>query len=448
MSRVLIIDDEEKITRILKNAISSEGYEVETCTGAEESLPLIENGNIDIILCDLRLGGMDGLELLRRSSEISPGTDFVMMTAYASATTAVEAMRLGAYEYLIKPFQIDEVILLLRRISERRELMIENRALKEKISVKGGGRILGDSAGIRSVLDMIGKVAPTTTPVLISGESGTGKELVAAEIHSKSMRASKPFIIINCAAVPANLLEAELFGHEKGAFTGAVQKKPGQFKLADGGSLFLDEIGELPLALQAKLLRAIENGEFIPLGGTRPTNVDVRIIAATNRNLEKLSATGGFRQDLYYRLNVFPIQISPLRSRKEDILPIARAFLSSKSSSDRISSEVIEALESYSWPGNVRELRNVLERAIILSGGEPVEREHILIPGEGPEPAGDGLAALIGKKSLEEIEKSLIELSLEKAGGNKSKAAGLLGITRRTLYSRLEKYGLGTGGGE
>lgn len=448
MSRILIIDDEEKITRILKEAIASERYDVETCPGAEEALPLIEKGNIDIILCDLRLGGMDGLELLRRSREISPGTDFVMMTAYASAKTAVEAMRLGAYEYLIKPFQIDEVTLLLRRISERRELMIENLALREKISSKGGGRILGNSAGIRSVLDLISKVAPTATPVLISGESGTGKELVAAEIHSQSARASKPFIIINCAAVPGNLLEAELFGHEKGAFTGAVQKKPGQFKLADGGSLFLDEIGELPLALQAKLLRAIENGEFIPLGSTRPVNVDVRIIAATNRDLETLSATGGFRQDLFYRLNVFPIQISPLRSRKEDILPIARAFLSDRASSDKISGEVIESLEAYSWPGNVRELRNVLERAVILSGGEPVEREHILIPGEGPEPAGDGLAALIGMKSLEEIERSLIELALEKTGGNKSKAAGLLGITRRTLYSRMEKYGSGKGGGD
>ena len=446
MSRVLIIDDEEKITRILKEAIASEGYDVETCSSAEEALPLIEKGDIDIILCDLRLGGMDGLELLRRSREISQGTDFVMMTAYASALTAVEAMRLGAYEYLIKPFQIDEVTLLLRRISERRELMIENLALREKISSKGGGRILGDSPAIKTVLDMIGKVAPTATPVLIQGESGTGKELVAAEVHAGSARATNPFIIINCAAIPENLLEAELFGHERGAFTGAVQKKPGQFKLADGGSLFLDEIGDLPLSLQAKLLRAIENGEFLPLGGNKPVKVDVRIIAATNSDLEKLSASGGFRQDLYYRLNVFPIRISPLRERKEDILPIARAFLSGRAASGEISDDVVEMLERYSWPGNVRELRNVLERAIILSGGEPIKGEHIMISGEGPDAGGDGLSALVGRKSLEEIERSLIELSMEKAGGNKSKAAGLLGITRRTLYSRMEKYGLGKSG--
>jgi DNA-binding NtrC family response regulator len=445
MSRILIIDDEEKITRILKEAIAAEGYDVETCSSAEEALPLIEKGNIDIILCDLRLGGMDGLDLLRRSRKISPGTDFVMMTAYASALTAVEAMRLGAYEYLIKPFQIDEVILLLRRISERRELMIENLALREKISSKGGGRILGDSAAIKNVLDMIGKVAPTTTPVLIQGESGTGKELVAAEIHTRSARSTKPFIIINCAAIPENLLEAELFGHERGAFTGAVQKKPGQFKLADKGSLFLDEIGELPISLQAKLLRAIENGEFLPLGGTKPTTVDVRIIAATNSDLEKLSASGGFRRDLYYRLNVFPIRISPLRERKEDILPIAQAFLTGRTASGEISGDVVEMLEGYSWPGNVRELRNVLERAIILSGSDPIEPEHIMISGEGPDAGGDGLSALVGRKSLEEIERSLIELALEKAGGNKSKAAGLLGITRRTLYSRMEKYGLGKG---
>lgn len=448
MSKVLIIDDEEKITRILKEAIASEGYDVETSSSAEEALPLIEKGGVDIILCDLRLGGMDGLELLGRSRNISPGTDFVMMTAYASAKTAVEAMRLGAYEYLIKPFQIDEVTLLLRRISERRDLMIENIALKEKISSKGAGMIIGDSQGIKSVLELIGKVAPTPASVLIIGESGTGKELVAAEIHTLSPRSSRPFIVINCAAVPENLLEAELFGHEKGAFTGAVQKKPGQFRLADGGSLFLDEIGELPLALQAKLLRALDNGEFLPLGGTKPVKVDVRIIAATNRDLEKLAATGGFRQDLFYRLNVFPIRVLPLRERKEDILPISTAFLAGRSSSGEISGEVIDMLESYSWPGNVRELRNVLERAIILSGGRTVEREHIMIPGEGPEASGDGLYALVGKKSLEEIERSLIEIALEKAGGNKSRAAELLGITRRTLYSRMEKYGPEKGGGE
>jgi len=443
MSRILIVDDEEKITRILSDALSAEGYEAETAPSAEAALPMIEKGRIDIILCDLRLGGMDGLELLRKSREISPGTDFVMMTAYASATTAVEAMKLGAYEYLIKPFQIDEVTLLLRRISERRELMIENTALREKISGKGQGRIIGPSQGIRSVIEMIGKVAPTSTPVLITGESGTGKELVAAEIHSMSARSMKPFIVINCAAVPENLLEAELFGHEKGAFTGAVQKKPGQFRLADGGSLFLDEIGELPLALQAKLLRAIENGEFLPLGGSRPVRVDVRIIAATNRDLEKLAAAGEFRQDLFYRLNVFPIRISPLRERKEDILPIAEAFLAGRSASADISSEVAEMLETYSWPGNVRELRNVLERAIILSGGGAIEPAHVLIPGDGKEAGGDSLSSLIGRKSLEEIESSLIRLALEKAGGNKSRAAELLGITRRTLYSRMDRYGLG-----
>jgi DNA-binding NtrC family response regulator len=443
MSRILIIDDEEKITRILSDALSAEGYDAETASSAEQALPVIEKGDIDIILCDLRLGGMDGLELLRRSRETSPGTDFVMMTAYASASTAVEAMKLGAYEYLIKPFQIDEVTLLLRRISERRELMIENTALREKISRKGQGRIIGSSPGIRSVMEMIGKVAPTPTPVLITGESGTGKELVAAEIHALSPRSSRPFIVINCAAVPENLIEAELFGHEKGAFTGAVQKKPGQFRLADGGSLFLDEIGELPLALQAKILRAIENGEFLPLGGNRPVRVDVRIIAATNRDLEKLAAGGEFRQDLFYRLNVFPIRISPLRERKEDILPIARAFLSERSASTDISGEVAEMLEAYRWPGNVRELRNVLERAMILSGGDAIGPDHVLIPGGAAESGGDSLSSLVGRKSLDEIESSLISLALDKAGGNKSRAAELLGITRRTLYSRMDRYGLG-----
>jgi DNA-binding NtrC family response regulator len=446
MSRVLIVDDEEKIRRILEKELSGEGYDVETSSSGEDALPIVERGDTDIILCDLRLGGMDGLELLRRSREISPVTDFIMMTAYASASTAVEAMRLGAYEYLIKPFQIDEVKLLLRRVSERRELMIENIALRDRISSTETGRIIGASPAIKHVKEMIDKVAPTATLVLIQGESGTGKELVAAEIHRASARSSNPLIVINCAAVPENLLEAELFGYERGAFTGAVQKKPGQFKLADGGSLFLDEIGELPLSLQAKLLRAIENGEFLPLGGTKPVRTDVRIIAATNRDLEELSSTGGFRQDLYYRLNVFPIRISPLRERKEDILPIARAFLEKRSHSSTIPGEVVEMLEGYSWPGNVRELRNVLERAVILAGSNPIGRGHIMIPGEEPGDDSGGLSSLVGRKSLEEIERSLIRLALEKAEGNKSRAAQLLGITRRTLYSRMGKYGLGKDG--
>jgi DNA-binding NtrC family response regulator len=445
MSRILIVDDEEKIIKLLTDAVSREGYDVTSCRSGEEALVLIKKGQTDIVLCDLKLGGMDGIELLKKTKQVSPTTDFVIMTAYASAATAVEAMRMGAYEYLIKPFQMDEVLLLLNQIQERRDLIAENVALRDKISSSAGeNRIIGESQEMKTIREIILKVAPTDTPVLIQGESGTGKELVAAEIHAGSPRSGSPFIVINCAAVPETLLEAELFGFEKGAFTGAVQKKPGQFKLADRGTLFLDEIGELPLSLQAKLLRAIEIGEFLPLGSSKPVTVDVRLVAATNRDIEEQTKQGLFREDLFYRLNVFPVKIPPLRVRKEDIVPIAEDFLETLNvPRGSLSEDVVKKLHGYSWPGNVRELRNILERAIILAGGGRIEPEHITIVPFAAEGSPEiRLKSLIGEKTLPELEKSMIVLALEHSGGNKSRAAELLGITRRTLYGRLEKYGL------
>jgi two-component system response regulator AtoC len=452
MSRILVVDDEAKITKLLAERISREGMEVSTCASAEEALPRVETGEIDIILCDLKLGGMDGVELLKRTKQISPATDFVVMTAYASAGTAIEAMRLGAYEYLIKPFQMDEVILLLKRILERRDLISENAALRETIAgITQPGRIVGNSISMQSIRDLIAKVAPTDTPVLIQGESGTGKELVAAEIHAGSRRVRRPFIVLNCAAVPETLLESEMFGFERGAFTGASQKKSGHFRLADGGTIFMDEIGDMPLAIQAKLLRAIELGEFMPLGAAKSVKVNVRIVAATNRNLEELVREGRFREDLFYRLNVFPIRIPPLRDRKDDIIPIAKHFISSwrpvpapARHGELLKETVISKLKGYSWPGNVRELRNVLERAAILAGAGPIEPEHILIMSLEPDKASSAerLRSFLGEKSLPEIERLLVELALRESGGNKSKAAEVLGITRRTLYGRLEKYGL------
>jgi len=449
MSTILVVDDEAKITKLLAERIAREGMDVSTCASAEDALPRIETGGIDVVLCDLRLGGMDGLELLKKAKKVSPATDFVMMTAYASAGTAIEAMRQGAYEYLIKPFQMDEVILLLKRIQERRDLVSENAALREKIT--GTARkepIIGDSAAIRAIKDLIDKVAPTDTPVLIQGESGTGKELVAAEIHAGSRRAREPFIILNCAALPETLLESEMFGYERGAFTGAVQKRPGQFRLADGGTLFLDEIGEMPPGIQAKLLRAIELGEFTPLGSSKSAKVNVRIIAATNRSLEELVREGRFREDLFYRLNVFPIRIPPLRDRKDDIAAIAdhllRAWNERAERGSPLSAEVAAKLRGYSWPGNVRELKNVLERAVILAGEGPIAPEHIMIitleQGRGSLP--ERVRSLIGEMSLPEIERMLVELALRESGGNKSRAAELLGITRRTLYGRLARFAL------
>jgi DNA-binding NtrC family response regulator len=367
-------------------------------------------------------------------------------------------MRQGAYEYLIKPFEMDEVVLLLKRIQERRDLVSENEALRERMAgAARGGKIVGDSAAARGIRELIEKVAPTDAPVLVQGESGTGKELVAAEIHARSARAREPFIVLNCAAVPETLLESEMFGYERGAFTGAAQKKPGQFKLADGGTLFMDEIGEMPLAIQAKLLRAIELGEFTPLGGTKHSTVNVRIIAATNRTLDDLVRAGQFREDLFYRLNVFPIRIPPLRDRKDDIPALAARFLETQRgapaaspTAPSLSGAVVAKLHGYSWPGNVRELRNVLERAVILAGRAPISPEHIMIvgPATGQGSPADRLRSLLGERTLPDIERMLIELALEESKGNKSKAAALLGITRRTLYGRLERFGIEQDDGE
>lgn len=446
MSTILIVDDEKKITRLLSQRISKEGHTTMTFNSAENAVPAIKKGKVDIALCDLKLGGMDGLELLKLTRELSPRTDFVIMTAYASADTAVEAMQNGAYEYLIKPFQMDEVIMLINRIEEKRNLFSENRALREQVSMPRvvGEKLKGQSQAMKKIRQMIGMVASRQTPVLIQGESGTGKEIIAAEIHSSGEKSTAPFITINCAAIPGNLLEAELFGYQKGAFTGAVQQKPGLFKLADGGTLFLDEIAEMPTSLQSKLLRAIENNEFRPVGGSENIEVKVRIIAATNRNLEESVEKGEFRQDLYFRLNVFPIHVPPLRERKEDIVPLAEFFLTQWNLPDKtLTPRVVEKLKSYHWPGNVRELKNILERGIILSEKGPLEPEHIAVSSPADlSTYEERLKPLIGEKTMPEIERILIKLAIRQSGGNKSKASKLLGITRRTLYSRMEKHGL------
>ncbi len=446
MSKILIVDDEKKITRLLYRRISQEGHQALTFNSAEETVPVIREGDTDIILCDLKLGGMDGLELLKLTRELSPGTDFVIMTAYASTGTAVEAMQNGAYEYLIKPFQMDEVVMLINRIEEKRNLFSENKALREQVSTPGmaGQKIKGQSQAMARIRHMITMVASRDTPVLIQGESGTGKEIIAAEIHSTGDSSGSPFITLNCAAIPASLMEAEMFGHQKGAFTGAVQQKPGLFKLADGGTLFLDEIGEMPPGLQSKLLRAIENKEFRPVGGSENIRVRVRIIAATNRNLEELIEKGDFREDLYYRLNVFPIHVPPLRERKADIVPLSEFFLGQWNLPlGTLTAGAMEKLKEYHWPGNVRELKNILERAVILSEKGPIRPEHITIStSRDLGSCQERLKPLIGEKTLPEIEKTLIELAIRKSEGNKSKASKMLGITRRTLYSRMEKHGL------
>jgi len=448
MSNVLIVDDEQKILKLLRERIAADGHQVQTSLSGTEALRKIEETSPDIILCDLKLGDMEGVDLLRQVKSKYPEIEFIIMTAYASTRTAVTAMKEGAYEYLTKPFQMEEVRLLISRIEERQNLISENRALREKTSLESStDRMIGVSDGIREVKDRIRKVAPTATPVLIQGESGTGKEIAAELIHSHSPRAGKPFIAINCAAVPATLLESELFGYEKGAFTGADGRKPGLFKLADKGTLFLDEIGDMPLQLQAKLLRVLENGQILPVGGSAAIKVDVRIVAATNQDLMEMQKEERFRGDLLYRLNVFPITIPPLRLRKSDIPLLAAHFLEQLGKpAETLSPEIEKMLAGYHWPGNVRELRNVLERAVILAGPEKISGKHIQFSEAQASVSPEShLDSLIGDRSMDEIESILIRKAIKKTGGNKSKAAELLGITRRVLYGKLDKYGIDTG---
>jgi len=448
MSNVLIVDDEQKILKLLRERIAADGHQVQTSISGTEALRKIEETSPDIILCDLKLGDMEGIDLLRQVKIKYPEIEFIIMTAYASTRTAVTAMKEGAYEYLTKPFQMEEVRLLISRIEERQNLISENRALRKKTSLESStDRMIGVSDGIREVKDRIRKVAPTATPVLIQGESGTGKEIAAELIHSHSPRAGKPFIAINCAAVPATLLESELFGYEKGAFTGADGRKPGLFKLADNGTLFLDEIGDMPLQLQAKLLRVLENGQILPVGGSTTIKVDVRIVAATNQDLIEMQKEERFRGDLLYRLNVFPITIPPLRLRKSDIPLLAAHFLEQLGKpAETLSPEIEKMLAGYHWPGNVRELRNVLERAVILAGPEKVSGKHIQFSEEQASVSPEShLDSLIGDRSMDEIEAILIRKAIRKTGGNKSRAAELLGITRRVLYGKLDKYGIDTG---
>jgi len=450
MSRVLIVDDERKILHLLGERISSDGHQVETSLSGKKALEIIEDKLPDIILCDLKLGDMEGIDLLRQVKKRYPEIEFIIMTAYASTKTAITAMKEGAYEYLTKPFQMEEVRLLLARIEERQKLISENRALREKALREGStDKLIGESAEIKEVKENIKKVAPTDTPVLIQGESGTGKEIAAELIHSNSTRAGKPFIAVNCAAVPETLLESELFGYEKGAFTGADGRKPGLFKLADTGTLFLDEIGDMPLQLQAKLLRVLENGVFLPVGGSSSIKVDVRIIAATNKDLEDMCRENRFREDLLYRLNVFPITIPPLRMRRSDIPLLATHFLAGLGKPvEKLPSGIGNILSGYHWPGNVRELRNVLERAVILAGPESISEKHVQFSDTGAgTPAASPewyLDSLLEERSLEEIEEIIIRKAVKKTGGNKSKAAETLGITRRVLYGKLDKYGIDT----
>ncbi len=451
--KILVVDDERKMGVIVGGALADEGHEVTTLENSAEASALLTREPFDLVVTDLKMAPPDGLELLKTARKARPDVAVILMTAYATAQTAVEAMKAGAYDYLVKPFELDELRIRVRKLERERELGEDVRRLRrENTELRRGGtgsvrldRLIGKSASMRDVFELAEKVAVTDATVLIRGESGTGKSLLARAIHAASPRAVAPFVAVNCGALPENLLESELFGHERGAFTGAVARKPGRFATAQGGTVFLDEIGEITPALQVKLLQVIEEKQFHPVGSDRPTSVDVRIIAATNRDLDEAIAEGEFREDLFYRLNVFPIAVPPLRARREDIPLLLDHFLSrfGRSAAD-LAPESRAALFDYAFPGNVREMENLVERSVILAGSAPIERKHFPALGDRAASPAGRIAVEIPDEglSLEALEKELILKALDKAGGNKTQAARLLGLTRRTLYSRLERHGL------
>lgn len=445
-AKILIVDDEKDILRALEFILSREGYSVATATSGEEAIDLLKKDEYDLVLTDLRMEGMDGLEVLKRTLHLRPSTVVVIMTAYATVESAVTAMKMGASDYIVKPFINEDVKLRIKRLLEHRRLLQENIILKQQLSQRIPGKIfLGNSNQVQELLGLLEQVIPTKSNVLILGESGTGKGLIAELIHYNSPRKDRPFISINCSAIPETLLESELFGYKKGAFTGAVSDKKGLITMADGGTLFLDEIGDMPLSLQAKLLKVIETGEIIPLGDTVKRLVDVRIIAATNTDLEKKVKEGGFREDLYYRFSVIEIKIPPLRERKEDIPVLVNYFVKTIAEENNksikgVDNEAMALLIQYSWPGNVRELKNVIERAVVLSKGEYITVSELPDKIKGVKDSVGSSRTL--KDILNEYEKALITNALHEHNNDKEATARALGIDLVTLYRKLKKYGI------
>ena len=446
MARILIVDDEPKLGRVLVEMLEGAGHDTAHAAGGAEAIQRVGTGDLDVIVTDLLMPSVDGMTVLREVRRLSPGTDVVLMTAHATAQNAVEAMKQGAADYLIKPFAMDEFRIRIGRIVERRSTAARADALARRLDARDGfGRVVAESAQMRKVVAEAQRVATTGETVLLLGESGTGKNLLARAIHNASPRAAARFVEVHAAALPETLVEGELFGRDKGAYTGATEAKAGHAEIADGGTLVLDEIGELPGAIQIKLLRVLQDRTFTRLGSTLARRADVRIIAATNRDLAAAVKDGAFREDLYYRLAVFPIVVPPLRDRPDDVRATALAVLAARGlGPDRITQAALDNLAAYRWPGNVRELENALGRALVLAGTEPIAPAHLpaALVHTG---AAHGTSILddllVPSFSLDALERDLIHHALVKAGGNKTAAARLLGITRRRLYSRLDSLG-------
>jgi len=443
---VLVVEDEEKLRRVIELQLKTAGYEVEQAGTAEEALKLADRA--DVIITDLRLPGLSGLELLQQLRGQDLRTPVIVMTAFGSIETAVEAMKAGAVDFLPKPFSMDHLMTVVNKALEVRTLRDENRELRAELSQRYEfDNIIGRSAGMREIFATIERVAPTRATVLLCGESGVGKDMIARAIHHHSPRDTKPFVKINCSALPENLMESELFGYEKGAFTGANISKPGKFEQADTGTVFMDEIGDVPPAIQVKLLRILQDREFERLGSNKVRHVDVRVIAATNVDLRAALEQGAFREDLYYRLNVLPLNIPPLRERKEDIPYLARHFVRKLSKDlgsrvESISDGAIERLMEYHWPGNVRELENAIERSLVLASGEVLEAADIRLDLAPKSRVGFSDGFLPEGMTLDTYEQSIIREALNRANGNKSQAARLLGLTRNALRYRLSQMGI------
>lgn len=456
--RILVVDDEESIREFLEIMLKKEGFEITLAEDGAMAKDVLAKKTFDMIISDLQMPNMNGIELLKHVKETSPDTVFMMITAFGTTETAVEAMKMGAYDYITKPFKIDEVRLNINNALRSKNLEVENRSLKkELVKEYSFQNIIGNSQAMHLIYDLIKRVSQAPTNILVTGESGTGKEVVAKAIHYNGPLKDRPFVTINCGAIPENLMESEMFGHKKGSFTGAVSDKVGLFEVADGGTLFLDEVGELPITIQVKLLRAIQERMIRRVGATDDHKIDVRIIAATNRNLEEMVQKGTFRQDLYYRLNVINIKTPPLRDRKDDIPILAQFFLKKYNEKlnkniSSISVEAMEILKKYDYPGNVRELENMLERTVALEGGATVLPESL--PPLVSTPSGRKMASsheievtddgVDLDKVMGQIEKELLIKAIHTAGGVKKKAAKLLSITFRSMRYRVEKYNLGT----
>jgi DNA-binding NtrC family response regulator len=452
MEKILVVEDKESLAQMLRETLELEGYEVIVASDGAEGIKRIKDSKVDLVLTDMKLPKKDGLAVLKASKGENSLIPVIVMTAFGTVETAVNAMKMGAYDFITKPLDTDYLLILIKRSLKNQRIVTENLLLKDVLSQRVGvPAIIGMSEGMVEVAENIKKVASAKTTVLLLGESGTGKELFARAIHDLSPRKDEPFVAINCAAIPGALLESELFGYEKGAFTGASGRKPGKLELADKGTVFFDEIGEMDIALQAKVLRALQEGEIDRVGGTSTINVDIRIIAASNRDLEAAVSDNTFREDLYYRLSVFPINLPPLRERKDDIPALVEHFISKFSAEmntplKNIDKDAVDTLTAYSWKGNIRELENVIERAMILSEGDLITVKHLRLA-----PSGGGSIDDIdygvtleesAKAALRIVETKRIKKALEETGGNKTKAVELLKVSYKTLLTKIKDYGI------